>query len=91
MRKILWSTAAAAIVVSMVPFVGSVQPSEATIIYPWCAHYGGKGGGAPSCGSSTYAQCMATLSGMQGFCDKNPWWVDPPANAARQSKRHLPG
>jgi Protein of unknown function (DUF3551) len=37
--------------------------------YPWCAYYSGLGG--TNCGFSTYAQCMATLQGMGGFCNRN--------------------
>jgi hypothetical protein len=37
--------------------------------YPWCAYYSGLGG--TNCGFTTYAQCMATLQGMGGFCNRN--------------------
>jgi hypothetical protein len=87
MRKIIWSTAAAAIVASMAPFTASVQPTEAAIVYPWCAHYGGRnGGGAPSCGSSTYAQCMATVSGQMGYCDRNPFYQGPDPVTVHRSR-----
>jgi hypothetical protein len=40
--------------------------------YPWCAHYaGGGGGGGRNCGFETRAQCMATVSGIGGFCAHN--------------------
>lgn len=40
--------------------------------YPWCAHYAGGGfSGATNCGFSTYRQCMATVSGIGGFCMRN--------------------
>ena len=29
------------------------------------------------------AQCMATISGMGGFCDGNPWWQGPVPQVAR--------
>ena len=32
--------------------------------YPWCAVYGGRGGGGSNCGFSTWQQCMATVSGI---------------------------
>ncbi|MGZ3411717.1 MAG: DUF3551 domain-containing protein [Xanthobacteraceae bacterium] len=87
----MWSTAAAAVVISAASFIGSVQPSQAQITYPWCAHYGGRdGGGGVSCGSVTYAQCMATVSGQQGYCDRNPWYQEPPAPALTRSKKRLP-
>lgn len=46
--------------------------------YPWCAYYGGWEGGGENCGFTTFEQCMATLSGMGGFCDRNTQYVPPP-------------
>ena len=39
--------------------------------YPWCAIYGGGGGGAQNCGFVTFQQCQATVSGTGGFCEQN--------------------
>lgn len=89
MRRIILSSAVAALVVSAASLIATTQPSKAQIVYPWCAHYGGgKGGGAPSCGSLTYEQCMATVSGQQGFCDRNPFYQGPavPAPSARERR-----
>ena len=56
--------------------------------YPWCAVYGGgRGGGGQNCGFSTFEQCMATLSGMGGFCNRNTQYV-PPAGPHRRHRRH---
>lgn len=52
--------------------------SEAAVVYPWCAHYGGRLGGAPNCGFTSFAQCMAAVSGTQGTCEMNPWYELPP-------------
>ncbi len=84
MRKLSFSAAAAAVVVSSFVFLAPTQKAEAAVIYPWCAHYGGgrMGGGAMNCGFLTWAQCMATVSGTQGFCDGNPWWQGPVPQAA---------
>ena len=47
--------------------------------YPWCAVYGGADtGGSSNCGFVTFEQCMATLSGMGGFCNRNTQFVPPP-------------
>jgi hypothetical protein len=47
--------------------------------YPWCAEYGGGDmGGGTNCGFTTFEQCMATLSGMGGFCNRNTQYVPPP-------------
>jgi hypothetical protein len=42
--------------------------------YPWCAQYNLRGG-ATNCGFVSYAQCMATVSGIGGFCQRNPMYV----------------
>ena len=47
--------------------------------YPWCAVYGGADtGGGTNCGFVTFEQCMATRSGMGGFCERNTQYVPPP-------------
>jgi hypothetical protein len=47
--------------------------------YPWCAYYGGNdGGGGENCGFTTFQQCLETISGMGGFCDRNTQYVPPP-------------
>jgi hypothetical protein len=40
--------------------------------YRWCAQYsGGSAGGGTNCGFVTLEQCMATVSGIGGFCREN--------------------
>ena len=65
---------AAALIAAAGALTGSAQAQN----YPWCALYGGRGGGGQNCGFSTFEQCMATLSGMGGFCNRNPQYVPPP-------------
>ena len=36
--------------------------------YPWCADYSS---GGTNCGFVTFEQCLATVSGIGGFCDQN--------------------
>ncbi len=43
--------------------------------YPWCAQYSGRGGGGQNCGFSTFEQCMATVSGIGGFCNRNTQYI----------------
>lgn len=45
--------------------------------YPWCAYYSGGagGGGGTNCGFTTFEQCMATVSGIGGFCNRNTQYV----------------
>jgi Protein of unknown function (DUF3551) len=47
--------------------------------YPWCAVYGDDFGGT-NCGFTTFEQCLATVSGIGGFCERNTMYV-PPAGA----------
>ena len=39
--------------------------------YRWCAEYTGGRGGGTNCGFVTWQQCMATVSGIGGFCREN--------------------
>jgi uncharacterized protein DUF3551 len=56
--------------------------------YPWCAQYSGRAlGGAQNCGFVSFAQCMATVSGIGGFCVQNTLYQPPPARA-RKKKSH---
>jgi uncharacterized protein DUF3551 len=40
--------------------------------YPWCAQYSGDAGGGRNCGFVSWQQCLATVSGIGGFCWQNP-------------------
>jgi hypothetical protein len=62
----------AAIALPAVP-AAAQQP----IYYPWCANYGGMGGGGTNCGFSTLEQCRANVSGIGGSCDPNPFYHQP--------------
>ena len=47
--------------------------------YPWCAQYSGRAlGGAQNCGFVSFAQCMATVSGIGSFCVQNTMYQQPP-------------
>jgi hypothetical protein len=46
--------------------------------YPWCAYYSASGGGGTNCGFTTFQQCMATVSGIGGFCNENTQYQPPP-------------
>lgn len=52
----------------LIAMIAIDRPAQAQN-YPWCAHYSGLGG--TNCGFTTREQCMATLAGMGGFCDRN--------------------
>ena len=50
--------------------------------YPWCAVYGGSMSGSSNCGFTTLQQCMATVSGIGGSCERNRFY-NPRATAKR--------
>jgi Protein of unknown function (DUF3551) len=45
--------------------------------YPWCAMLN-MGDQAMNCGFVSHAQCMATVSGIGGFCTPNNTFQPPP-------------
>jgi hypothetical protein len=49
-----------------------VPSAKAEAEYPWCAQYGRFGTEATNCGFSTRQQCLATISGIGGYCVRNP-------------------
>jgi Protein of unknown function (DUF3551) len=46
--------------------------------YPWCAYYSGGRGGGENCGFVSFQQCLATVSGIGGFCEPNTQYRPPP-------------
>ena len=54
--------------------------------YPWCAVYGGRGGGGTNCGFLTIEQCRATVRGIGGFCAPNQFYNPRPAARARKKQ-----
>jgi Protein of unknown function (DUF3551) len=55
--------------------------------YPWCANYTK---GSTSCSFVTFEQCMADVSGIGGFCERNTLY-HPTAAPARQKSRASSG
>jgi hypothetical protein len=55
--------------------------------YPWCANYDSNGFGGSNCGFSTWNQCMATVSGIGGFCVPNQFYNPGPASAGRVNRK----
>ncbi len=74
-----------AVVVAVLPaLLFPVDRAGAEITYPWCAQYSTKGG-ARNCGFNTWEQCRATVSGVGGYCERNPMYrpVIEPRRARR--------
>jgi hypothetical protein len=78
------------ILIAFVLSVASLMQSPASALpydpYPWCAQYSGRSGGASNCGFSTWNQCMATVSGIGGFCVPNQFY-NPRRGSARSRYR----
>ncbi len=57
--------------------------------YPWCANYGSAmGDGGTNCGFTTREQCLATVSGIGGSCDRNTQYLPPAGPSAPSHRRH---
>jgi hypothetical protein len=70
MKAMLLTSGFAAAVIGAAT-IGTAAPAQAQN-YPWCAQYAmGDDGGGTNCGFVSYEQCMATLAGMGGFCNRN--------------------
>lgn len=51
--------------------------------YPWCANYTK---GSESCSFVTFDQCMADVSGIGGFCERNTQYHRASAPARQKSR-----
>ena len=60
-------------------------PAQAQSNYPWCAYYA-HGFSGTNCGFVSFDQCMDTVRGIGGFCQKNDWY-HPAATAPQRSAR----
>jgi len=54
--------------------------------YPWCAIYDG-GDAAYNCGFVSREQCMATVSGIGGFCNANTQYVPPAVHPVPRARK----
>jgi hypothetical protein len=66
MRKCVFMVPALAVIM-----VASPQTGNAHYDYPWCAQFA-DGSGIFSCTFVTYGQCLASVTGIGGFCMINP-------------------
>lgn len=81
MRPALLAVAIATALTLLASAAGQAQT------YPWCAQYGGfGGGGGRNCGFVSYAQCMATVHGIGGFCERNLFYSGPERPVRRSKK-----
>jgi hypothetical protein len=65
--RLLALVAAGVTLAAAMPTVSHADP------YRWCAQYSRDSG--RNCGFVTYRQCMATVSGIGGFCERNQFYT----------------
>ena len=65
-----------------------MPPASHAEPYKWCAQYGGRDGGGRNCGFVTYDQCMQTIRGMGGFCERNAFYTGPEERRAPRGRKH---
>jgi hypothetical protein len=76
-----------------VALLGGLKEASAqgTYSYPWCSidsgGASGRSGGSPSCAYDTREQCVATMSGIGGYCVTNPQYRAPAAPSPRHRQR----
>jgi hypothetical protein len=64
--------------------IETAVPARAEVQYPWCAEYSRRVGGT-NCGFVNYQQCRETVSGIGGYCYRNPAY--PPPQERRSPRR----
>ena len=74
-------------IVAIAAMAALARPAAA-IEYPWCAQYGGTDGdGGRNCGFVSYEQCMETVRGMGGFCERNLFSIGPTERPAKPARK----
>jgi hypothetical protein len=88
MRWIRRTTVLAAMTVATIALPAALTTPAHADPYKWCAEYGAFGNEAENCGFVTYQQCLATISGIGGFCQRNPRYTGPERRPRRSHHRH---
>jgi hypothetical protein len=57
-----------AVIIAALSLAVQATPARAAE-YPWCARYDAW---SYNCGFTTFQQCLATISGAGGICERNP-------------------
>ena len=81
MRSIRFVLPAAAALAMFAPTSGHADP------YKWCAQYGLRSDLGTNCGFVTYEQCRATISGVGGTCQPNPFYDGKPFDTGSEPRR----
>lgn len=57
--------------------------------YPWCAELTSGTVLTTNCGFVSFEQCRASVSGIGGYCHRNPNYKGTPPQQRARRKRHL--
>ncbi|HEU5018010.1 MAG TPA: DUF3551 domain-containing protein [Pseudolabrys sp.] len=87
MRSIRRTTLLAAMGIATITLPAAMTTTAHADPYKWCAEYGPSMGGAENCGFVTFQQCLATISGIGGFCEPNPRYTGPERRPRRSHYR----
>lgn len=63
--------------------MADIRPGSAEVVYPWCARYDWT---TRNCGFVSFEQCLATVRGRGGFCERNARY-DAPMPGDRRAPR----
>lgn len=74
------------VLISIVFAAGFLFPPAAAQAreYPWCARYDWS---TYNCGFVSFEQCLATVRGIGGFCERNPRYAGPPPSRKKRPPR----
>jgi hypothetical protein len=64
--------------------MADIRPGAAEVLYPWCARYDWT---TRNCGFVSFEQCLATVRGRGGFCERNALYDAPLAPGSRKAPR----
>jgi hypothetical protein len=77
-RRLIHPTCTSAAIAGAAMMAGlTAGHAQSAYDYPWCAVYTNKSG-AQACYYASYAQCMATMEGIGGFCIESPYYRGAP-------------
>jgi hypothetical protein len=82
MNRVMRPIFIASALVAFVPIVLTSAAAQERQ-YPWCARYGWT---TYNCGFVSYAQCRATTSGVGGYCEPNPRFVEGEQRRKKQNR-----
>jgi hypothetical protein len=77
------------LVVVRIALIGTsdVASAQSAYSYPWCSQLPAAQSDATTCYFTSYQQCMATISGIGGYCYQSPYYHASAATKPVKSRR----